>query len=232
MQESEAKAYFLRDLRKSKEAVSAFYKLPHEFDSKKHVQHFLTLFREAHAGITLFEYKKPTRHAWHYCNTFFYLEPTAFEEEGIGKLIMVQKSTLDSKKLIKNDLSELLQVDIATDAMFHAHFFIRLIQRGNLKGLKPALDIVAHSVALLLLYNKHERETLQTGQTLYVVFPDKVFVITIETEQKVMVFKTVLLAEFMTDKQRRFYAKAINVAKKSDIGFANFLEEEETLKQI
>lgn len=232
MQESEAKAYFLRDLRKSREAVSAFYKLPHEFDSKKHVLQFLDAFRETHKDITLFEYKKPTRHAWHYCSTFFYMEPTAFEEDGIGKLIMVQKSTLDSKKLIKNDLNELLKVDIASDAMFHAHFFIRLIQRGNLKGLKPALDIVAHSVALLLLYNKDEREKLQQGQTMYVVFSDKVFVITIETEQKVMVFKTVLLADYMTDKQQRFYADAIQIAQKSDIGFATFLEEGEQLKRI
>ncbi len=232
MQESEAKAYFLRDLRQSRNAVSAFYKYPHEFDSKKHVVNFLARFRQAHQDVTLFEYKKPSRHPWHYCHTFFYLEPTAFEEEGIGKLIMVQKSILDSKKLIKNDLNEFLKVDLATDAMFHSHFFIRLIQRGNLTGLKPALDIVAHSLALVLLYNKQERDKLQVGQTLYVVFSDKVFVITIETEQKVMVFKTILLAEFMTDKQKRFYADAIKAAGKTDMGFATYLEDGESLQAV
>ncbi|MCY7296008.1 hypothetical protein [Alteromonas sp. a30] len=229
MQESEAKAYFLRDLRKSREAISAFYKLPHEFSSKKHVLQFLKAFRDVHQNVTLFEYKKPSRHPWHYQHTFFYLEPTAFDEEGIGKLIMVQKSTLDSKKLIKGDLEELLKVDLATDAMFHAHFFIRLIQRSNLHGLKPALEIVAHSLAMLLIYNQEQRDKLEMGQTLYVVFPDKVFVVTIETEQKVMVFKTVLLTDFMTDKQQHFYADAIALAKKSQIGFETFKEENEQL---
>lgn len=232
MQESEAKAYFLRDLRKSREAIAAFYKLPHEFSSKKHVQHFLKSFREIHQDVTIFEYKKPNRHPWHYHHTFFYLEPTAFDEEGIGKLIMVQRSTLDSKKLVKEDLEELLKVDLATDVMFHAHFFIRLIQRGNLNGMKQALDIVAHSLALLIIYNQENKQNLDVGQTLYVIFPDKVFVVTIETEQKVMVFKTVLLTDFMTDKQQAFYAEAIQKAKASKIGFETFCEVEERLIPI
>jgi len=232
VQESEAKAYFLRDMRQAREQVDKFYQFPHEFHSKKHVQTFLQAFRDTHEAITLFEYRKPSRHPWHYHHTFFYLEPTAFEEEGIGQLLMVQKSTLDSKKLIKNDLNELLKVDIATHTMFHRHFFVRLIQRAGLPGLKAALDIVAHSVGVLLLFNKHEHQKLDLGQTLYVVFPDKVFVVTIETEQKVMVFKTVLLAEFMTDKQQLFYADAIQQAKLSKNGFLNFLERDEKLVRL
>ncbi|UAA37966.1 hypothetical protein KIH87_14890 [Paraneptunicella aestuarii] len=232
MQESEAKAYFLRDLRKARAEVNAFYKLPHQFDSKKQVLTFLEQFRAAHEDVTLFEYKKPSRHPWHYCHTFFYLEPSAFEEEGVGKLMMVQKSTIDSKKLLKHDLEELLKIDLATDIMFHSHFFIRLIQRANLPGLKQALALVAHSVGVVLLYSKYEQAKLQTGQTVYVVFPDKVFVITPETEQKVMVFKTVLLAEFMTDKQKSLYAPAIQEAMKNKYGFATYVEDGDTLVKI
>ena len=232
MQESEAKAYFLRDMRQAREQVDKFYKLPHEFHSKKYVQTFLQAFRDTHQTITLFEYRKPSRHAWHYHHTFFYLEPTAFEEEGIGQLVMVQKSTLDSKKLIKNDLNELLKVDIATHTMFHRHFFVRLIQRAGLLGLKAALDIVAHSVGVLLLFNQHQHTELDLGQTLYVVFADKVFVVAIETEQRVMVFKTVLLAEFMTEKQQQFYANAVQQAKLSKNGFLNFVEKDQTLIRL
>lgn len=232
MQESEAKAYFLRDMRQARQQVDKFYKLPHEFNSKKHVRLFLQAFRDTHQTITLFEYRKPSRHAWHYNHTFFYLEPTAFEEEGIGQLVMVQKSTLDSKKLIKNDLNELLKVDIANHTMFHRHFFVRLIQRSGLSGLKAALDIVAHSVGVLLLFNQDRHNELDLGQTLYVVFADKVFVVAIETEQRVMVFKTVLLAKFMTDKQWRFYTDAIQQAKLSKNGFLNFVEKDHKLIRL
>ena len=232
MQESEAKAYFLRDLRKARADVNAFYKLPHQFDSKKQVLGFLDSFRKTHEHVTLFEYKKPIRHSWHYCHTFFYLEPSTFEEEGVGKLIMVQRSTIDSKKLLKHDLDELLKIDLATDIMFHSHFFVRLIQRANLSGLKEALQLIAHSVGIILGFSKFDREKLLTEQTLYVVFADKVFVITPETDQKIMVFKTVLLAEFMTDKQKAFYAKAIAEAKKSESGFTTYLEEKEQLVRL
>lgn len=232
MQESEAKAIFLRDLRQAKTQVTAFYKHPHQFDSKKQLLTFLEAFRNAHDSVTLFEYKKPVRHSWHYCNTFFYLEPTAFEEEGIGKLIMAQKSTLDSKKLLKHNLDELLKVDLATDTMFHSHFFIRLIQRANLKGLKEALEIVAHSLAILLLYSKYEHDKLAVGETIYVVFPDKVFVVTPESEQCILVFKTVLLAEFMTAKQERFYAEAIASAQSNPMGFSTFVEHNEKLQLL
>lgn len=219
MHESQAKAYFLRDIRQARKSIDAFYKLPHEFASKKHVLTFARAFREAHQGVVLFEYKKPSRHQWHYHSTYFYVEPTAFDEDGIGKLIMVQQTTLDSKKLIKNDLEELLKIELSTDIMFHSHFFIRLIQRANLTGLQPALALIADAVGEIMLYIKYAKQEVQTGKTIYIVFPDKVFVVTPETEQNVLVFKTVLLAEFMTDKQQQLYRMALAEARLSSQGY-------------
>lgn len=232
MHESQAKAYLLRDLRIAKQKLAEFYKVDHQFDSKKHVQTFLNAYREAHELVTLFEYKKPTRHAWHYKHTFFYLEPTAFDEEGMGKLIVAQKSTLDSKKLIKNDLDELLHVHVAKDTVFHSHFFIRLIQRAGLKGLKPALDLVAHSLAVLLLHNKYESRHFSEGQKVYMVFKDKVFVLNSETEQGVLIYKTILLVEFMTDKQKRFFKPAIETAMRSKHGFLPYEDIDDKLVLI
>ncbi len=232
MQESEAKAYFLRDLRQASQAVDTFYRQDHRFDSKKHALQFLQDFRQAHQQITLFEYKKPSRHPWHYNHTFFYLEPKAFDEAGIGKLIVAQRTTLDSKKLVKNDLSEFMQVDVAKNALFHSHFFIRLIQRGNLSGLKAAIDIVAHSLAIILVHYKYETAHFEPGQKLHIVFEDKVFVLNCETDQGVMIFKTVLLCEFMTSKQQLFYQDAIVEASRSQNGFVPFVEQDEALQLI
>lgn len=232
MHESEAKAYFLRDMRKAKKKVADFYQYPHEFQSKKQIQTFLQAFRKAHDDILLFEYQKPTRHSWHYCNTFFYIEPTAFEEEGIGKLLMAQRSTLDSKKLIRQDLEELLKVDLAMGVTFHSHFFIRLIQRGNLSGLKPALELVAHSMALLLVADKFFAAQYHQGQDIHIVFPDKVFVVNNETDKKVMIFKTVLLVQYMTSHQQSYYREAIQQATRSNIGFVAGVLQDDKLQLL
>lgn len=227
MNESQAKAYLLRDLRVARQEIESFYKEQHLFDSKKHVQQFLARFREAHDLVTLFEYKKPTRHPWHFKNTFFYLEPTAFDEEGIGKLMVAQKTTIDSKKLIKNDLDELLKVDVAKDVVFHSHFFIRLIQRAKLPGLAPALKLVAHSLANVLLHLKYDNLPAEKGEKIHTVFEDKVFVLNCETEQQVLIFKTVLLVDFMTPHQKKTFAEAISRAKKSKTGFVCGVEHED-----
>lgn len=219
MHESQAKAYFLRDIRRARRAIDEFYRLPHEFSSKKHVQTFIRRFRESHQEVVLFEYKKPIRHPWHYYSTFFYIEPTAFDEAGIGKLILVQQTTLDSKKLIKNDLQDLLKIEIYTDIMFHRHFFVRLIQRANLTSLAAALAIITEAVVEIMFYLKFAKLEVQTDQTLFIVFPDKVFVVTPETQQNVLVFKTVLLAEFMTKKQHQQYRTALAEARLAQDGY-------------
>lgn len=232
MHESQAKAFFLRDLRSASASVADFYKHEHVFDSKKSVQSFLSAFRKAHQMVTLFEYKKPTRHPWHFHSTFFYLEPKAFDEDGIGKLMVAQRTTLDSKKLIKNDLAELMQVDVAQDALFHSHFFIRLIQRAQLDGLHTALQLVAHSLAVVLVHSKYTQQHFEQGQKVHIVFEDKVFIVNCETEQGIMIFKTVLLCKFMTPKQLKFYQDAITQAKASNNGFETFLELDDTLELI
>lgn len=232
MQESEARAYFLRDMRKANKLVQDFYQVPHEFGSKKHALQFLSDFRTAHAGVTIFEYKKPTRHAWHYHHTFFYIEPKAMQEEGIGKLLLLQQTTLDSKKLVKNDLSELLQVNVTKDLVLHEHFFTRLIQRASLSGLKAALQITAHSLAEVLNQIKFELTKFEPGQTVHLVFPDKVFIVTCETDSAVLIFKTVILKDFMTTKQLSTYDSAIAEAKKSRIGFVSLLEENHNFELI
>lgn len=232
MQESEARAYFLRDMRKSNGLVQEFYKSSHEFGSKKHVQQFLSEFRQAHSGITIFEYKKPTRHAWHFQHTFFYIEPKTLQEDGIGKLLMVQQTTLDSKKLIKNDLNELLAVNVTKDLLIHEHFFTRLIQRASLSGLKEALHITARSLAEILNHIKFEVIKFEPGQTVHLVFPDKVFIATCQTESAVLIFKTVILPHFMTSKQTRTYQQAIADAAKQTKGFVSLLEDNQKFEQI
>ncbi|XOV78812.1 MAG: hypothetical protein ACFHVJ_18070 [Aestuariibacter sp.] len=232
MHESQAKAYLLRDLRTARQQVEEFYQEQHLFDSKKHVQQFLKRFREAHQLVTIFEYKKPTRHPWHFKHTFFYLEPTPFDEEGIGKLMVSQKTTIDSKKLIKNDLEELLKVDVAKEAVFHSHFFIRLIQRAELEGLQQALQLVAHSLATVLLQLKYDNIPAEQGEKIHTVFEDKVFVLNCETKQQVLIFKTVLLVDFMTPHQKKLFAAAITAAKKSKAGFVCGVEHEDGSFQV
>ena len=232
MQESEARAYFLRDMRKAKNNVERFYKAQHEFGSKKHVQQFLTDFRQAHAGITIFEYRKPTRHPWHFHHTFFYIEPKAIEEDGIGKLLLVQQTTLDSKKLVKGDLSDILEVQVTRDLMLHEHFFTRLIQRAELSGLKAALNLTAHSLAEVLVQIKFALTQFEEGQTLHLVCPDKVFIVTCEKAQALLIFKTVILAEFMTERQLRIYSGAIAQAKVSENGFVSLREDEEAYELL
>lgn len=227
MHESEAKAFLLRDLRLARQQIEDFYKEDHQFDSKKHAIAFLQRFREVHELVTLFEYKKPTRHPWHFKHTFFYLEPTAFDEEGIGKLMVAQKTTIDSKKLVKNDLTELLAVDVAKDVVFHSHFFIRLIQRAELTGLKAALKLVAHSLATVLLHLKYENIPAEQGDKIHAVFEDKVFVLNCETQQQVLIFKTVLLVEYMTPHQQTVFSEAIQAAKHSKTGFVCGVEKED-----
>ncbi|BDX06953.1 hypothetical protein [Planctobacterium marinum] len=226
MQESEARAYFLRDMRKANKSVEQFYQAAHEFGSKKHVQQFLEAFRSAHAGVTIFEYRKPTRHPWHFNHTFFYIEPKAIEEDGIGKLLLVQQTTLDSKKLVKGDLSDILEVQVTRDLVIHEHFFTRLIQRADLSGLKAALEITAHSLADILVHIKYALTQFEEGQTLHMVFHDKVFIVTCEQGGKLLIFKTVILAEFMTDRQKGIYSSAIAQAKTSKKGFI-FLKEDQ-----
>lgn len=225
MQESEARAYFLRDMRKAKNRVEKFYRDEHEFGSKKHVLQFLDDFRLAHDGITIFEYRKPTRHPWHFNHTFFYIEPKAIEEDGIGKLLLVQQTTLDSKKLVKGDLSDILEVQVTRDLVLHEHFFTRLIQRGELSGLKAALKLTAHSLAEVLVQIKFAQTQFDEGQTLHLVFPDKVFIVTCERGGKLLIFKTVILAEFMTERQTGIYGNAIARAMKAKNGFV-FLKED------
>lgn len=232
MQESEAKAYFLRDMRKANGLVQEFYKKNHEFGSKKYVQQFLVEFRQAHEDVTIFEYKKPTRHPWHFHHTFFYIEPKALQEDGIGKLLLVQQTTLDSKKLVKNNLEELLAVNVTKDLVIHEHFFTRLVQRASLSGLKAALKLTAHSLAVVLNQIKFEWTKFEPGQTVHLVFPDKVFIVTCQTDSAVLIFKTVILAEFMTVKQQNTYRQAILEAGKSKIGFASLLEENEKFELI
>lgn len=232
MQESEAKAYFLRDMRKANSLVQAFYKKNHEFGSKKYVQQFLVDFRNAHSGVTIFDYKKPTRHAWHFHHTFFYIEPKALQEDGIGKLLLVQQTTLDSKKLVKNDLEEFLAVNVTRDLVIHEHFFSRLIQRASLSGLKAALQLTAHSLAVVLNQIKFELIKFEPGQTVHLVFLDKVFIVTCQTDDALLIFKTVILSEFMTVKQQCTYKKAIEEAAKSKIGFVSLLEENEEFELI
>lgn len=232
MQESEARAYFLRDMRKANALVQDFYRVPHEFGSKKHALQFLHNFRNAHSGVTIFEYKKPTRHAWHYHHTFFYIEPKAMQQDGIGKLLLVQQTTLDSKRLVKNDLSELLEVNVTKDLVLHEHFFTRLIQRASLTGLKAALQITAHSLAEVLNQIKFELTKFEPGQTVHLVFPDKVFIVTCETDSAVLIFKTVILRDFMTDKQVNNYGSAISKATNSKNGFVSLLEENQSFELI
>lgn len=232
MQESEARAYLLRDMRKANGLVEEFYKYPHEFGSKKHVQQFLHDFRTAHAGVTIFEYKKPTRHAWHFHHTFFYIEPKAMQEDGIGKLLLVQQTTLDSKKLVKNNLDEFLAVNVTKDLVLHEHFFTRLIQRADLSSLKDALQLIAQSLAVVLNQIKFELTKFEPGQTIHLVFPDKVFIVTCQTDGAVLIFKTVILADFMTSKQQKTYEQAIAEACKSKLGFVSLREENESFELI
>lgn len=219
-------------MRQSKKTVDAFYRQDHEFGSKKHVQQFLTQFRQAHAGITLFEYQKPLRHPWHFHHTFFYLEPKVIEEDGFGRLLMLHQTTLDSKKLVKNDLSDILNVNVTRDLLIHQHFFTRLIQRASLDGLREALLVVAHSLAEILNHIKFQTVQFEPGQSIHIVFDNKVFIATCETDKAVLIFKTVILEAFMTDRQQQFYQAAIAAARQRKNGFVMAIEMDEILSLI
>lgn len=232
MQESEARAYYLRDLRASRTAIDAFYLANHEFSSKKQVLKFLQDFRQAHENVTLYEYKKPIRHPWHFANTFFYIEPQKLQSEDIGTLLLIQKTSIDSKKILKNDLTDVRRADFIRNVFIHEHFFTRLIQRADLSGLRQALQLTAHSLAEVLIKINFDEQSFVDGQTLHLVFLDKVFIVSCETEKSLLIFKTVLLQRFMTTRQQQKYSEALKALHNSEKGFVMLLEDHQGCRLI
>ncbi len=173
---------------------------------------FFQLIADMFGDYSIEQYIKNKKNSWHFLGEIHTIGFSTIDTEHYGKLNHFIVEQFNSRRFVKCHSEARLWY--VCYVFFQEHFFIRAIQRLGLKSVGDVGKKVYPIMQWLILENipfKHLPENP------YFVMKECVLVAHRASHNQGIVFKTVLMRDFMNDEQLNLYKRGFDILEKESL---------------
>lgn len=157
-----------------------------------------------HGDLMIHRHKWCHPNSWHFKMEVASVQSEYIEVEGVGKVTGLVINFYDSRRMLKGNWWS-GSMSYTSRIYLHEHFLIRTVQRLGLPGVGKIGQYV-YPMLNFLIDNYPSMRNLEDH--FYLLSEDAVFVIEKLPGLKGVAFKTVLMKEYFSDEQERFFYTA------------------------